>query len=459
MEKKREGSFIFVRWKSLLLCCLMLPVLQACGFGKVLGEFCGWDATAITFMDKNQNGKYNPGEQPLPNVTFIFNGETDTSDWNGEAHLGLSWPNCGDEPASISIIANVPAGYALTTPSSVTSSTSSKGDVFYFGFITKPSMPTVTPRHPGPFCTIYRLGKANYYDLTDVAITPNDTIWVSSFNAGVFMLAPNSSDWVHYTESQGLVNNQVRSITVESDTSIWFATSGGASHFNGRTWKSYTSADGLLPKDVTRIAIDNNLIWFSTYAGASVLDITTGAWRSFTASDGLSDDFLQSVAVAKDGSIWFAGMENLSRMQWPDRPAGTPTWSQYPYKAENIAEGPDKTLWFAGFSGIEYFNPQTDSLQDYTDALAKTGFVEADPHSLAFGRDDTLWIGSGTSNTIFYLLKDSSSQTMTTRYYDNLNGLPQQATPDDKVSALGFAPNGSLWMITQEDATHCIFNE
>ena len=268
----------------------------------------------------------------------------------------------------------------------------------------------------------------------------------------------NSSDWVHYTKSQGLVNDQVRSITVESDTSIWFATSGGASHFNGQTWKSYTPADGLLPEDVTGIAIDNDLIWFATYAGASMLDTNTGMWRSFTASDGLSDDFLQSVAVAEDGSIWFAGMDIVSRMQWLDRPVGTPTWSHYEYWVDSIEHGPNNTLWFVGFTGIQYFDPQINALQDYTEELSNAGFSSA-AHSLAFGADGSMWIGSETSNRISQVTNDLNAQTMTIRSYDSRDGLPQGLSQDDKVEAIDFAPDGSLWMITQEDATHCVFTK
>ncbi len=419
---------------------------------------CEWSGVAVAWIDRNQNGKYEPDEQPLPNVVFQDSeGDTATSDWKGEAQFDLFMPGCGEWDISVS--PEVPDGYVLTTPASATSATDDSGKVFAFGFITQPGMPTATARAPGPSCTQHRLGKANFYDLSDLAITPNGTIWVSSFNAGVFSLAPNSSEWVHYTESQGLINDQVRSITIESDTSIWFGTSGGASHFDSQTWKSYTAADGLLPEEVTSIAIDNNLIWFSTYAGASVLDVNTGTWQSFTIANGLSDDFLHSVAVTEDGSIWFAGTDIISRLVWPDRPAGTPTWSYYNANwVDNIEHGPNGMLWFVGFSGLQYFDPQANSLQDYTEELSNAGLQSA-VHSLTFGPDDSMWIGSETSNEIFHVLKDTNFQQISVRSYDSRDGLPKSLSQDDKVDAIAIAPDGSLWMSTQEDATHCVFSE
>lgn len=461
---------MFVQWRNMALCSLILLMLQACSTSTPpvpMTEVaateveasevadCGWDGIAVAWIDRNQNGQYEPDEQPLPDVVFHNSeGDTATSDWKGDAQFNLFMAGCGEWDISISPV--VPDGYVLTTPATLTGSTSEYGKVFAFGFMTQPGVPTVTERAPRPSCTMHHLGKANFYDLTDLAITPNGTIWAASFNAGVFMLAPNTSDWVHYTASQGLVNDQVRSITVESDTSIWFATAGGASHFDGQAWKSYTSADGLLPQEVTSIAVDNGLIWFATYAGTSMLDMNTGTWRSFTSADGLSDDFLHSVAVAEDGSIWFAGMDLVSRMDWPDRPAGTPTWSHYEYQVDNIEHGPDNTLWFVGFSGIQYFDSQTNSLQDYAEELSNAGF-NFSVHSLAFAPDGSMWTGSETSNEIFHMLRDARSQTITVRSYDSRAGLPKRLSQDDKVEAIAFAPDGSLWMVTQEDATQCIF--
>jgi ligand-binding sensor domain-containing protein len=303
---------------------------------------------------------------------------------------------------------------------------------------------------------VHHLGRANRYDLTDIAISPNGTIWVATFNAGVFMLAPNGSDWVHFTESQGLVGNQVRSITVDGDSSIWFATSAGASHFDGHAWTSYTAADGLLPADISGIAVDSDLVWFATYAGASMLDTTTGTWRSFTKTEGLPDDFLNAVGLSKDGSVWFAGMDNLWRLRWPDRPAGTPSWSHYEGWVDNIKSGPNDTLWFVGFNGVQSYDPQTDSLQDHTQELSKIGLKSA-VHSITFAPDDSMWLGSETSNEIFHVLRDPNTQSMTVRSYDSRDGLPKEATRDDNVEALAFAPDGSFWISTQEDATHCSF--
>ena len=53
-------------------------------------------------------------------------------------------------------------------------------------------------------------------------------IWAGTFNYGVFRIRPEDGSWIRFTEEQGLVNNNVLSISGHDDT-LWMATLGGAS--------------------------------------------------------------------------------------------------------------------------------------------------------------------------------------------------------------------------------------
>jgi ligand-binding sensor domain-containing protein len=51
---------------------------------------------------------------------------------------------------------------------------------------------------------------------------------------------------------------------------VWFGTTGGASRFDGETWTTYTTADGLAHDQVNAIAIGpDGAVWFGTSGGVS----------------------------------------------------------------------------------------------------------------------------------------------------------------------------------------------
>ena len=115
-------------------------------------------------------------------------------------------------------------------------------------------------------------------------------------------------------------------------------------------------------------------------------------------------------------------------------------------------------LWLGGYSGIQYFDPLSGSLTDYTPELRKFGF-NGSVNRIAFAPDNSLWIGSSTRNEIYHLITDPGSDQTTLRSYDSRDGLPEGLSQDDKVDALAFAPDGSIWISTQEYATHCLFSQ
>ena len=73
-----------------------------------------WRPRAEAWLDENVDGHWEPGELPLPNVSFEFNRATATSDSEGIASLS----NPYDCPANGNCIvsAQLPNGFRLTTP-------------------------------------------------------------------------------------------------------------------------------------------------------------------------------------------------------------------------------------------------------------------------------------------------------------------------------------------------------
>ena len=109
---------------------------------------CGWDDTALAWIDDNKNGIWDSYEKPLAGVHFIgddIQHEYDTSsesisDNKGRARVYIFPVDChGFDKIEIIIKATPPDGYRSTTPSEIpvpkNAVKNAQNDNFLFGFI------------------------------------------------------------------------------------------------------------------------------------------------------------------------------------------------------------------------------------------------------------------------------------------------------------------------------------
>lgn len=186
----------------------------------------------------------------------------------------------------------------------------------------------------------------------DVAFDRRGRMWVATwkgvslFDAGCISsphnavnafrhAAPSSPcGFTTYAVDHGLVDKWVYAIAIDRNDIMWFGTEGGVSRFDGRTWTSYTHADGLgratgevvkdssytfgnphhldpakqaaatNPNYVISAAVDRrNHKWFGTYGGGiSRFDGVT--WTTFSKDDGLGGNFVFAQALDHNGILW-----------------------------------------------------------------------------------------------------------------------------------------------------------
>jgi ligand-binding sensor domain-containing protein len=110
-----------------------------------------------------------------------------------------------------------------------------------------------------------------------IGIGANNTKWIGSLN-GVAVFDSLDKWMLTYRASDGLLNNFVQDIAMDSKGSMWFGLydtytqDGGISRFNTAGWKSLTTSDGLVDALVRRIAVDKkDNIWIATGNGVSKL--------------------------------------------------------------------------------------------------------------------------------------------------------------------------------------------
>ncbi len=98
--------------------------------------------------------------------------------------------------------------------------------------------------------------------------------------------------------------NYVFTLIVAQDDSIWAGTwGGGVSHFDGKGWTNYTTANGLGGNIVYSVAQDNRgHLWFGTNGGLTYYD--GASWYNFSKNDGLLDNNIYAIAITDNNELW-----------------------------------------------------------------------------------------------------------------------------------------------------------
>jgi streptogramin lyase len=252
--------------------------------------------------------------------------------------------------------------------------------------------------------------------------------------------------WTTYTEDDGLAGDIVHSIAQAPDGKLWFGTENGIARFDGDTWITYNRID-MPASSIQSVALaPDGVLWFGSYYGISRFDGDTCTTYNADATPrpihgpGLEPNWVQVIAVAQDGAVWFdtPGLEDRGVCRFDpaaDSGHGGETWTTYTSDdglASNsvraIAVAPDGAVWFgtAG-GGVSRFDGQGWTTYTAGDGLARN-FVS----SITVAPDGALWFGAGNGISHF----DGESWTTHT------------TADGSEVESIAVGPDGVLWLYT-----------
>lgn len=243
-------------------------------------------------------------------------------------------------------------------------------------------------------------------------------IWIGTFGKGIIRLNPNTREQIILTEENGLVNGNVLSIK-GTENEIWFATLGGASKVNLNSnfsdihhipkFNNFQEQEGLSNNFIYHLYIDSqNKVWFAT-DGSGVSYYEDGQIFPVL-EDSFYDKIVYSVTSDNTGNIWMnVANEGL-----------------YKYDGETIVRvlsDPDhKNLSFSGLfvnnydelvmvynEGIDVLDIQSRDIIHYE---SNAGLTECNPDLNAIDADSkgNIWIG-----TALGLVKYSGSSKPTSK--------------------------------------------
>jgi len=114
--------------------------------------------------------------------------------------------------------------------------------------------------------------------------------------------------------------NYIISLKVDAEGVVWAGTWGaGLARFDGKSWKNYTTADGLPANHVFMLYIDpEGQLWVGTNHGLAKMRVDGSGFDTMTTADGLFANNVFSMAHAKDGTMWVGSFGGVARIA-PDK--------------------------------------------------------------------------------------------------------------------------------------------
>lgn len=114
--------------------------------------------------------------------------------------------------------------------------------------------------------------------------------------------------WRTWATAEGLGDREVLALASDPDGGLWIGTAHGLSRWHDGQWFNYTQADGLAGEAVSVIYRDSTGRWWfgnghSTDGGLSFFE--GGLWHAYSPSDGLAHPMVNAIVEEPDGPLWF----------------------------------------------------------------------------------------------------------------------------------------------------------
>lgn len=220
-----------------------------------------------------------------------------------------------------------------------------------------------------------------------LAIDSDDNMWVGTENGDLckLYLRDNpflSKNWTCYKNpDKTSTDNTIRSLLEDSRGYLWIGMQRGVCRVDrhadlnlSSSWLCFDGNDNIRARMVRAIAEDNQkYIWLGTDHGLwrthddSIRAGNILWYEQFDTSNGLAHDFINSLLLARDGSLWIGTDGGVSRINPASDLRNRNNWEQYTSEdglidnvVEEILEDTEGNIWFGTRGGVSKTNPADD---------------------------------------------------------------------------------------------------
>jgi streptogramin lyase len=142
-------------------------------------------------------------------------------------------------------------------------------------------------------------------NINSLFIAQDGSLWFATTN-GVAHLAEGIWE-VFTTENSSLPDNEIFAFAQDYSGSVWVATGEGVAYYNGVAWGQYTNATTNIPQGpVSTIAIDSNSIVWCAFASGGVSCFNGKKWTIYTPENSNlpSNGTIVGIVIDRNGIVW-----------------------------------------------------------------------------------------------------------------------------------------------------------
>ena len=191
-------------------------------------------------------------------------------------------------------------------------------------------------------------------------------------------------EWTSYTNG-----NWINDLTFDTDGYLWAATSGGAVRWDvdNRVYTKFTSEHGLCSNQLSALALaPDGSLWFASMDNG-ISSLQDGVFQNYTISDGLPSNVINDITVDSSGTLWIAtdydicSYDGQSWTTYPDTPM-----KEYETTTDYILADAEGSIWCGShFSGV--FRLSQGVWTQYNDPQVLSSMV----NSMTLAADGTVW--------------------------------------------------------------------
>ena len=231
-------------------------------------------------------------------------------------------------------------------------------------------------------------------------------------------------------------NIDLSTIIEDQKGNLWADLIGqGPAVYNGQSWQTFTTADGLASNRTMAIFTDNqNNLWCTTDKGVSRFDGTH--WQNFSSAETGFESYGMTISQDRKNNLWFGRNDSTDHLFY--RYDGK-TWEKFSpdglVNPQHISVDPDGVLWCTNANGISRYDGKT--WQTYSTADGFTGISTA----VLADQNGNLWFGTDAAIKHY---DGKAWQTLSTTAGPN----------DTQINAIFMDKDGNLWFGTNDGITY-----
>jgi ligand-binding sensor domain-containing protein/signal transduction histidine kinase len=283
-------------------------------------------------------------------------------------------------------------------------------------------------------------------DFETIAADTDGSLWVASTK--LFHLVHGVATQYNFPQLHGA---RVRNVFRDRNGTLWIGTDGsGLFHLASGSTQQYTTANGLTNNFVRAIMeAKNGALWVATDEGVSRIENST--IRNFQVRDGLSYFSVRAIVEGANGDIWIGTDRGLNRLHGDAFQQDVATAALGAEKVWAIHASADGEMWFGTRdSGLYRF--ANSRIQRFTE---DEGLAANSIYSILEDRHRHLWIGSPEGVSLidrseFEQDRDYTKQHLSQRFYSQSDGGQIAPLYGGTQPAATMAGEGDMWFPTNK---------